>query len=286
MKRTITLLAGLLALSTACSSATSEDDAAGADSAQTGKKPVTGAKAERLLAALGNVGAPSDVKGLTCLTASNTALDEDAPLFDVPITTCTFADKTIADAAQKAGVLYDAIAAVDEELEEGAAGTYYASAKSIVCEGQGPGAGSDPANPPPTTVSCKVTSGSGRVIEVDAKKSARLAQAFGLFDVIDHAMGGRFGVEANDVTCAKHPNTALDENAPLFGVATHGCTMKVPGMSPEEVKADDAEPKALALLDSLEKAGAVADSAMGKTGVSLTEVSCTKKGATTSCSLR
>src|SRR5438445_443419 len=96
-------------------------------------------------------------------------------------------------------------------------------------------------------------------------KAERLLAAFGEANAVDNAMGGRFGVEASDVQCAFHGNTALDEAAPLFGVATHGCKMTIADRTPAEVSADDPEPKAEALLDALEKAGAVADSAMGKT---------------------
>jgi hypothetical protein len=300
VKLGIILVAALAAAG--CGGAGGSSDVGAEDSAQTGRKP-TGTNAERLIGAFGKLGAVDnamggragvDVKSLTCLTASNGALDEDDPLFLVPITTCTFENTNeqpphheAKDDAAKAGVLYDAIAAVDESLVEGAAGTMYASAKSIVCEGHGPSAGSDPDAPPPTTVSCKVTTDDGRVIDVDAAKSKRLAQAFGLFDVIDHAMGGAFGVEAHDVQCALHPNTALDETDSLFGVATHGCSMSIPGRTPEKLSADDAEPKAAALLDALEKGGATADSAMGKTGVTLNSVTCRKgPGAATSCTLR
>jgi hypothetical protein len=274
--------------------------------AASGDQDVTGAvkdeTAERLLGAFGESDAVDhamggragvDVKTLMCLTSSNAALEESDPLFMVPITTCTFDDtnespshRSVTDAPLRAKVLFEALN--DVAPGDAGMGKAYASAKTIACEGQGPGAGDDPANPPPTTVTCTITKDDGSTVSADGAKAKRLLQALGLLqpDAIDHAMGGRFGVDASDVQCVLSTNAALDPTAPLFEMPMASCSASFPDLDTPKVSLDDPEPKALVLLDALEKAGIAADSATGKTGVVVNAVTCRKApGIATNCKI-
>jgi hypothetical protein len=251
---------------------------------------VTGAKAQRLINAFGLLEATDDAMGgrasvdvskVLVLTHANSALDEQDPDFLVPSTTATFdvanqnpAHHEVTDAKAVSQVLFDALAAVDESLADSGMGKTFVTVPKVSCEGQGPGAGDDPKNPPPTTATCKVTGDAGKTFTVDGAKALRIVQAFGLAepDAIDHAMGGRFGVDAANVTCERRANTALDESDPMFEIPAYSCKGDVP--QAKSFSVDDKTPTAAALAKALELAGLQADSGMGTTGVSSAKVSC------------
>ena len=264
---------------------------------------VTGTKAERVINAFGLADAVDHAMGgrasvdlthVSVITSANTMVDETDPSFEVPSTTATFDDaaespshRTVTDPAATAAVLFEALAAVDESLTDSGMGKSFVSAPKVSCEGQGPGAGNDPSNPPPTTATCTVTSDAKKTFSVDGKKALRIVQAFGLVspDSVDHAMGGRFGVEATGVSCERRSNTALDDSSPSFDIPVYSCKGDVPAAKPFSV--DDKDPVAVAILRALEAAGLQPDSAAGgKSGVTSAKLSCTKgPGQPTTCTI-
>jgi hypothetical protein len=255
---------------------------------------VTGPVAKRLVAAFDSMeladhamaGRVSvDVRGVSCLTSTNGALDENEPLFLVPITTCALdlvgqpnPHHEIKDEAAKADVLMAALGDIDESLVESGMGKSFVLLKKISCEGHGPSAGSDPNDPPPTTVECTLDRDGAASIKADGAKANRLVQRLGLAvpDAIDHAMGGRFSVDIDSLDCKRISNGALDETDPLIGIPVSSCTITVQGKA---INVEDGTPKAVALQAALEKAGLKPDSAMGRTGVTATSVSCNGSGS-------
>ena len=253
--------------------------------------------AERVIAAFGAVDALDaamggragvEVSSLTCVTASNAALDATDPMSNVPTTTCGFdvAGRTparveVTDPAAKANVLYDALDAAGA-MADAAMGKSYVTAKHVVCTGQRNV--EDPGAIP--TASCDLSLDDGTTKTVTDDKARRLLQAFGMMDVGDSAMGGRFGCDVTGVQCEERSNESLDEKDPQFGVPAYACKMDDAERSPSAVSVEDAQAKAVALLAALEKAGLAADSAMGKSGVTASRVSCTKgPGEPTTCTL-
>jgi hypothetical protein len=221
-----------------------------------------------------------DVRSLSCLTSSNFALEEDDPLLQVPITTCTLdfvgqpnPHRELKDPPAKSGVLMDALAAIRQDLVEGATGKESAILKKVSCEGQGPSAGSDPAAPPPTNVTCSLESEGLGTIKVDGDKAKMLLLRIGAAvpDAVDHAMGGRFGVDLDSLECTRIMNGFIEETEPLFQIPVAKCTLSVQG---KQVSVDDPEPKSFALRKALEKAGLRPDAAMGREGVTAASVSC------------
>lgn len=265
---------------------------------------VKGAKADRLLAALGGFDAvdsamggraSADVTKVSCLSSSNANLDETDPLFNVPVTTCSLeagpgftpAHREVKDDAAKAAVLFDALAAAASAFVDSGMGKSDIALKSASCEGHGPGAGSDPANPPPTTVKCTLTSTDGKTVAVSGAKAQRIAQGFGLAGATDQAMGGAFGTDATDLSCERRSNAALDESSPSFEVPAYACSFRATGFDPSSFEIDDAEAKAHELSLALLNAGIEGDASMGgHSSVTASAVTCTKgPGAETSCTL-
>jgi hypothetical protein len=251
---------------------------------------VTGAKAERLIAALGGLDAVDhamggrssvDVSNVKCTTVAHTALDVTDPLFNVPITTCaldvdgaTPAHHEVADTPGPARVIFDAVAAASDAFVDSGMGHTWATLKSVSCEGDGPGAGAQ--TPAATVVTCSLTGENGKVVRLDGEKAMRLAQGFGLASVLEHAMGGDFGIISDDLACERSNNTALDESSPAFGIPSHTCAMKVSGLDPAEVAIDDTAATSFKLQKALETAGLEADSAMGQTVVTSPRITCRK----------
>jgi hypothetical protein len=167
----------------------------------------------------------------------------------------------------------ETLAKIDDTLVDSAMGKSIAQLKKISCEGHGPSAGSDPADPPQRTVTCTIENSDSKSISADGANAKRLFQALALAvpDAVDNAMGGRFGIDIDGVDCKQASNFALEETDPLVGISVASCTLTVSGKA---VKVDDGAPKSLELLSALEKAGLRADSAMGKTGVTAKSVSC------------
>jgi hypothetical protein len=301
--RSLPVLGSLVLTMVAGCAAKSTSDASASDELVAGHAiQVSGAKAERLLNAFGLVDAVDhamggrasvDVKGLSVIASANSALDDTDPDFLVPSTVATFDDasespshRVVTDPRAAAAVLFGALADVDDSLADSAMGKTFVTASKVECDGHGPGAGDDPNNPPPTTATCTVTSEEGKTFSVDGAKALRIIQAFGLAspEAVDHAMGGRFGVAATNVSCERRSNMALDETDPLFEIPVHSCKADVTDAKPFSV--DDKDPVAGALLKALEVAGLQADSAMGKTGVTSAHVTCSKgPGQPTACSL-
>ena len=265
---------------------------------------VTGAKADRLLAALGGLDAvdnamggraSADVSTVACITSSNANLDDTDPLFNVPITTCSLQagpgftppQRSVTDDPPKAGVLFDALAAAASSSVDSGMGKSDLALKAASCEGHGPGAGDDPANPPPTTVKCTLTTSDGKTASTTGARALRIAQGFGLAGARDQAMGGVFGTNATNLSCERRSNAALDDASPSFEVPAYSCTFTAAGFDPSTFKLDDAEAKAHELSLALTNAGLQADaSSGGKSGVTASKISCAKgPGAATSCTL-
>jgi hypothetical protein len=253
---------------------------------------VTEALAERLMNAFGAVDAVDhaiggrasvDVSGLSVITSSNGALEDDAPLFLVPMTRASFEDaaespshREVKDAPQLAALLYDAVGAVDASLTGSGEGVTSAKTADVSCEGHGPGAGDDPNHPPPRTATCQVKSEAGSTFTVDGQKALRLVQGFIAFDAVDHAMGGRFSVEVAAVSCERRKSAELSLEMTKCRVTANGKTLPI----------SDEVPSARVLGAALQAAGLEADSAMGSTGVTASRVSCSKgPGRPTDCTI-
>jgi hypothetical protein len=225
-----------------------------------------------------------DATNVTLLTSNNGALDPNDLSYLVPITTATFDDdamdpthQSLADAPQVAKLFFDALAAVDESLADSGMGKTYVTATRVTCSGTGPGAGD--IEPKPKTATCDVTSSLGEVFHVDGDKALRLVQGFAHVNGVDQAMGGKFDVEANDLSCERRSNEALEESDPFFEIALHDCTMTLPDSETSNVTVTDASPNALALQRAASLAGLTVSSAMGKSGVVSAHVSCTKSSS-------
>jgi hypothetical protein len=297
----VLLIAPLLLAPGACSGRADTSDSSTAGATTAPAVEVKGDVAERLLASFGAFDAVDsamggradvDVSKLSCLTSSNAALDESDPSFNLPSTACTFdvanrspANVSATDPVAKAQAIFEALADAGVSQEPDMGGKLFVEVQRLVCEGQGAGAGADPT-PALPGVTCTLTTDNATTTTVTDAKARRLVQVFGLIDVVDAAMGGRFGFDVSQVQCERRANDALEPSDPEFEVPEYSCTLDDSGRSPTALSVTDGKPKAVALLAALERAGLSADSGMGKTGVSSSHVTCSRGPDTpTACSI-
>jgi hypothetical protein len=278
---------------------------AGAGGATSGSTPddhtITGLVAERLINAFERANAVDHAPGgranvhvtaLSVVISSNSSLEQDDADFNVPSTEAMFDQSTqspphrdVKDPRAVAAFMFDTLGAVDPSLGGSATGTSLVTASNVECEGQGPGPGDDPNDPPPTTAKCTVTSKDGNVFSVDTPGALAIVHAFGLAspESIDHGGAGRFALSATNVSCESRSNEFIEQDDPLFQVPVASCKADVPDAKPFSV--DDADPVALALMKALEAAGLPDDhSAGGKIRVAASQVTCSRApGQDTQC---